>query len=316
MKKAELESLLSADGIVPDLEPIEEHLHALATEYLLPDRAIALCVARIEECSPALRAILAKAADGEALSDDDKMLVFRGLFILGGARDTQAFQPLLRLLRRPSDEIEDLLGDAITDGLAQIVAGVFDGDIEALLAVVTDRAIDEFIREALLGAATFLTWAGRIERDRMQRFLEQFYEARPASDGDLAWLGWLEAIALLGLRTLAPLVHRAWDEGRIPMGILEPNDFEDDLSEAEKAPDDIGRFKRANLGYIDDVIEALDWPIPTESFAEEEPERRPLWAEEAAVANVPAINPWRHVGRNDPCPCGSGKKAKKCCLAN
>ncbi|WP_197427437.1 SEC-C metal-binding domain-containing protein [Bradyrhizobium retamae] len=24
----------------------------------------------------------------------------------------------------------------------------------------------------------------------------------------------------------------------------------------------------------------------------------------------------RHVGRNDPCPCGSGKKAKKCCLAN
>ncbi len=26
-------------------------------------------------------------------------------------------------------------------------------------------------------------------------------------------------------------------------------------------------------------------------------------------------NPVRHVGRNDPCPCGSGKKFKKCCLA-
>ncbi|MBV8764510.1 MAG: SEC-C domain-containing protein, partial [Hyphomicrobiales bacterium] len=33
-------------------------------------------------------------------------------------------------------------------------------------------------------------------------------------------------------------------------------------------------------------------------------------------ANEPTGNPWRHVGRNDPCPCGSGKKAKKCCLAN
>ncbi len=22
----------------------------------------------------------------------------------------------------------------------------------------------------------------------------------------------------------------------------------------------------------------------------------------------------KHVGRNDPCPCGSGKKHKKCCL--
>lgn len=25
-------------------------------------------------------------------------------------------------------------------------------------------------------------------------------------------------------------------------------------------------------------------------------------------------NPFRHVGRNDPCPCGSGKKYKRCCL--
>ena len=25
-------------------------------------------------------------------------------------------------------------------------------------------------------------------------------------------------------------------------------------------------------------------------------------------------NPFRNVGRNDPCPCGSGKKFKKCCL--
>ncbi len=33
--------------------------------------------------------------------------------------------------------------------------------------------------------------------------------------------------------------------------------------------------------------------------------------------NIPlngVTNPLRHVGRNDPCPCGSGKKFKKCCL--
>ena len=28
----------------------------------------------------------------------------------------------------------------------------------------------------------------------------------------------------------------------------------------------------------------------------------------------PVKNPLRGVGRNDPCPCGSGKKYKKCCL--
>jgi uncharacterized protein YecA (UPF0149 family) len=24
------------------------------------------------------------------------------------------------------------------------------------------------------------------------------------------------------------------------------------------------------------------------------------------------VNPYRDIGRNDPCPCGSGKKVKKC----
>lgn len=27
-----------------------------------------------------------------------------------------------------------------------------------------------------------------------------------------------------------------------------------------------------------------------------------------------AVNPCRDVGRNDPCPCGSGKEFKKCCM--
>ena len=29
----------------------------------------------------------------------------------------------------------------------------------------------------------------------------------------------------------------------------------------------------------------------------------------------PVRNPLKEVGRNDPCPCGSGKKYKKCCGA-
>lgn len=31
------------------------------------------------------------------------------------------------------------------------------------------------------------------------------------------------------------------------------------------------------------------------------------------IKEDPATNPQRLVGRNDPCPCGSGQKFKKCC---
>jgi len=36
--------------------------------------------------------------------------------------------------------------------------------------------------------------------------------------------------------------------------------------------------------------------------------------EKEYLPQEPLTNPFRHVGRNDPCPCGSGKKFKRCCL--
>ena len=312
MKKEELEAIFGEN--TPHLAPIEHHLHAVATERSLPDFAIGICTLRIEESAPKLRAVLARAADGEALSDDESLLLFRGLHILGAARDRESCQPLLRLLRRPLPELDDLLGDAVTESMAKIVTGVFDGDIDDLFALMIDSAIDGFIREALFGAATFLTWERRIERERMQGFLVRFYEERPAEYDDQAWAGWLQAIALLGLRDLVPLVDNAWREDRMPEWVISRRKFDDDLAEAERAPDDIDRFTQFNLGYIEDVIVSLDWTRRTKEVFDEDDEVPP-WAD-FAYPNEPIRNPWRHVGRNDPCPCGSGKKAKKCCLTN
>ena len=59
---------------------------------------------------------------------------------------------------------------------------------------------------------------------------------------------------------------------------------------------------------------SLDWTRGTEDVFDEDGEEA-LWTD-VVYPNEPVRNPWRHVGRNDPCPCGSGKKAKKCCLAN
>jgi uncharacterized protein DUF1186/SEC-C motif-containing protein len=311
MQKEELEAILGDRENAPDLGPIEDYLHAVATEPKLPDLAVGMCTARIEEAAPKLRAVLLHAADGEVLPDDDSLLLFRGIHILGAARDREACQPLLRLLRRPQEELDDLLGDAITESMAKIVTGVFDGDIDTLFASMVDRSIDEFIREALFGAVTFLSWERRIPRDRFREFLIQFYEERPAEDGDQAWAGWLQAIILLGLRDLVPLVDDAWR--RLPEEWIDRPQFDEDIAAAERAPDDIGRFTQYNLGYIEDVVVSLEWAGSAEDVFDEDDEAP--WNDFAHL-NEPVRNPWRHVGRNDPCPCGSGKKAKKCCLAN
>ncbi|NEU98252.1 SEC-C metal-binding domain-containing protein [Bradyrhizobium uaiense] len=117
---------------------------------------------------------------------------------------------------------------------------------------------------------------------------------------------------MLGLRELAPLVHRAIDEGRIPEWMARHDEFEQDLADAEQRPADIARFEEAHLGYIEDVVDALAWTEYDDAmgqFADEDFDAE--W-----TPTEPVRNPLRHVGRNDPCPCGSGKKYKKCCLGN
>ena len=314
MKKEEAEAKLRCG----DLGPIEDHLEAVATEWRLPRYAIGMCLIRMEEAAPALRAVLARAADGEALSEDESTLLFRGIYILGGGRDTEACQPLLRLLRKP--DVDDLLGDAITEGLSRIVIGAFDGNVDSLFGLIADRSVDQFVREQLLDAATFLTWKGIIAGDRMRNLLQRFDDERLAEDDDQAWAGWMRSIALLGLRDMAPVVYRALEEGRAPDWVIDRRYFDEMLAEAEQRPDDTDRFEQFQIGYINDVLVALEWSDVLEPDEESE-----AFGEESFGGGKPGgpwrpaepvRNPWRHVGRNDPCPCGSGKKFKKCCLAN
>jgi SEC-C motif-containing protein len=193
--------------------------------------------------------------------------------------------------------------------------------------LIVDNALDGFVREGLFGAATFLTWEHRIDRERLRQLLVRFHEERLAEEGDQAWAGWLLAIALLGLRDLVPLVDNAFREGRIPEEWIDRIEFDEDLAQAARAPDDIERFNTVNLGYIEDVLVSLDWSRTSEDVFEEdedifddkdifEVEDEKQRRADLVYPNEPVRNPWRHVGRNDPCPCGSGKKAKKCCLAN
>lgn len=308
MEREEFERILG--GV--ELAPIEEYLHAVATQEELPGSAIGICAALIEEAAPALRAVLAKAADGGVLSQEDGLLAFRGLHILGAARDTGAWPILSRLLRRSPDEIDDLIGDTVTETLPRIATGMFNGDVDDLFALIADRAVDEYVRSSLFGTAAFLTWEGHIERQRMREFLERFYVDRLAGDEEFTWAGWQDAIALLGLRELAPLVDHAWEEGRIDTEFIDRENFESDLASAERAPDDIERFAASNLGYIEDVLDSLSW---TSRPSDLDRELDAALSDEEWTLSEPYINPWRDVGRNDPCPCGSGKKAKKCCLA-
>lgn len=296
-------------------EPIAVYVDELRNSDDVPVVAIGACLARYQDAGPLLRQVLTRAAREAISADSEANQLFRTLHIVGGARDSLAFPTLLRFLQGEAERVEWLLGDAATETLPNIVIGVFDGNTGALFDAILNKEADGAVRGALLGASTFLTWEGRIDRADMTAFLERFATTEATPDDALVWFDWSEAIALLGLRHLEPLVSQAESDDRLEEDLFDRDNFEEMLARSEQAPDDRSRFDERFLGYIDDVLAALQlFPNSEEDsvwdFDEEPGEEPGDWA-----PSDPVINPFRHVGRNDPCPCGSGKKAKRCCLA-
>ena len=260
----------------------------------LPKAAFRRALERPEVVAPETLRLLEIAATGADLEEGEANLLFWGLHVLAHARDTRALALLLRLLRQDEDTLDAYLGDAVTSTLAKVVASLFDGDPEPVFALIRDSTVDDAVRQSLFSACVTLCHTGRIDRDAMHALLVRFDDAQAAVEEGAAWIGWEETIALLGFRDLAGRAEAARRDGRITDAFSDASWFKEALRKAENRPDDLRRFDAWSYGTLDDPLSDL------------------AWTEEGA--GLPQQNPYRDVGRNDPCPCGSGQKFKKCCL--
>ncbi|MET0367695.1 MAG: DUF1186 domain-containing protein [Methylobacterium sp.] len=276
------------------MTPLSALIEDLAAAIHLPAPALRKALEHPEAIAEATLPLLNAAAEGEDLDQGQANLVFWGLHLMASARDTRALAPLLGFLRQDGEFIDAVLGDAVTATLSRVLASLYDGQAEPLFRLILDSSLDDGIREAILAACTFLCLDGRIDRDALHRVLVRFDDAKASVEGDSGWTAWEEAIATLGFRDLAPRVEAARRDGRIDPEHSDPDWFKETLREAERHPHDRERLPPELYGYLDDPVAALEWT--REGYGE------------------PQRNPFKDVGRNDPCPCGSGQKFKKCCL--
>jgi Protein of unknown function (DUF1186)/SEC-C motif len=233
--------------------------------------------------------------------------------LLGEWREKAAYRPLARLLRLPGQEVDAIFGDGITTTGHRVMAALFDGDPQPLYDIILDPRADEYLRASMCEALAMVTLRGEFDRDLAGRFLrDAFMEMQPQAES-YTWVGWQSAIAMLGMSNLKVLVKKAFDRGFIDKHVLGFDHFEQDLKQGIEHP---GEPLRPNDEYTlfgDTVDELSNWYCFTEQYSED----RERWREQAEVnpiLSLPYENPFKGVGRNDPCPCGSGKKFKRCCL--
>jgi uncharacterized protein len=229
-------------------------------------------------------------------------------------KEIEDYRPLARLLRLPRGEVDRIFGDGITTTSHRVIASVFDGDPQPLYDIILDPNAEQFIRSRMSEALAMVTLRGEFDRDLAGRFLrDAFIEMQPQAES-YVWVGWQSAIAMLGMSDLMSLVKKAFDRGFVDSHVLGFDHFEQDLRQAIEHPVDPRRLEDREYTVFGDIIDELSrWYCFTEEYSEDR-ERWRRQAEANRARSHHLDNPFKGVGRNDPCPCGSGKKFKKCCL--
>ncbi|NNG05109.1 MAG: DUF1186 domain-containing protein [Inquilinus sp.] len=302
---------------------IETILEEFAVVGRFPEAAVLASLEARPETVPAFLSILDRAGEPGKLDDRKEQAVFLIVHVLAELGEKRAYRPLLRLLGGDGERLEILLGDAITETLPQILIGLSDGDPAPLVALIENDDANEFVRDAAYSAWIYFVLDGAIDRDAAHTFLQTFETGptRPEA-GNFVWNGWAVAIALLGFDDLMPRVRQACDDDRIDLVFGDFDDYKDVFERARTKPPD-QRMVDEGLYPFDDTIGRLrSWSGFQPAETADEPEDFDDFYDLDRLADLdldggalePVVNPFRHVGRNDPCPCGSGKKFKKYCL--
>lgn len=255
------------------------------------------------------------------------MLPLYAMYLLAEFRETRAYRPMVRVARTPG--VDEFLADIVTKDLDRIMGAVWDGDSEPLLELLGDSMGDEFARSAGLSAIGVLYRAGRMDRPELLALLDEAYDFRLERTPMLAWDTWVALVAVFGIHERLERVRELYREGLANPG-FEPLD-----SVEKRIPKGGEEWEIKHYSAFTTTVDEMSWWHSfTDAAAREEIKEDLTSREKAAAQNVesgydgddlvsgmpmpqppkPHVRTSQKVGRNDPCPCGSGKKYKKCCL--
>jgi hypothetical protein len=289
-------------------------LDALVHSEALPREALRAAAERRADMVPLFVAEIDSYAAGGGRRVGNAPLFFI-FHLLGDWREVSAYRALARLLRCPPDNVDAAISVAITMTTHRVMAAVFDGDPHPIYNIILDENADEFVRSRMCETLAMLALQGRLDRAEVASFLGDCWIHLQPRDNCFVWHGWQSAIALLGLVELRDLVKEAFDREIIDPGWLDYQDFEHDLALALLNPTDPWPGNRDEYELFGDTIEELStWYCFSEKYRQERERASDAPPLPLFPPTAPARNPLRGIGRNDPCPCGSDKKYKKCCL--
>ena len=314
---------LWSDADIAEMSDDELIAHLTELEDRVPRILIDECIRRADTVVPRLHALLADDTMWRPQPDespDSWWALLHSLLILGALRGEAAGRAFAVALERLRTHPDDPLWEWISPEFPQLYSGKEDFIRPALFDIARDPAVDPLSR------ALAMEWLADSYVDDPGDGLEELLDwvaSRTTDDSEEPMVAEIAGMVLLDhprerfralLMKLAESFEAEERDFSIPYGL---SDVESAFSDARPPPfqhphflsfynpieirERQLRWKRERGGRDDDLGMAHD------DFG---------WDDESLPLpfDMPYVRETPKVGRNDPCPCGSGKKYKKCCL--
>src|SRR5215475_13769316 len=305
-------------------------------DHALPRHALRQAVEKKDEITPHLLKALERAADDpeDVLEAGDDSYIY-AMFLLAQFREKRAYPLIIKLASHAPELVDDLLGDIPTEDLANILASISMGDMSLIAELAENREAEEFARAAAIRSWLALVVSGDRSREEAMAYYKSLFEGRLEDRNEVVWSELVDAANDLYPEEVYDHIKKAYDDGLVDEYIVDPEWVDEqiavgkdevlaDLPEWNHPVEDVNLEMRAwfeNREHGDEWDEGEDWYEEDEWDEDDEEDewdadRRMLSALNGN--NFAPTEPYRapdKAGRNDPCPCGSGKKYKKCCGA-
>jgi hypothetical protein len=215
------------------------------------------------------------------------------LYLLAQFREPRAYPLIVDFFSLPGDLSLDLTGDVVTEDLDRILASVCGGDTSLIIRLAEHPYANAYVRNAALRALVCLVAWGEKTRDEVLAYYTSLFHGGLVREPHHVWDGLVSCCTDLYPGEVYDEIQQAFREGLVDDTFIDRTYIEQELSRGKEIV--LAKLHQSRYRRIQDTIAELEG-----------------WASFQPARTTPLATMLK-VGRNAPCPCGSGKKYKKCC---
>jgi hypothetical protein len=232
------------------------------------------------------------------------MMHIYALYLLAQFREERAYPLIVSFFSLPGDISVEITDAVVPTDLHRILASVYDGNDAPLKSLIEDTNVNEHVRNAGLKVFVVLVAVKKKSRAEVMDYFKSLFRDKLEKQPSLIWDGLVICSLDLYPEEVYEDIQQVYANNWISGDVV---GFDEVQETNALGKDKVLERLQNNTRYtfIEDTVKEMQgWSRFAPSKKLKEPQQQ---------TSNPGAKKGQKIGRNEPCPCGSGKKYKKCC---